>query len=44
MDHLQKTKERIQNFKETGESRYIYQNKLDKACFEHDMACGYFKN
>ena len=28
-----KTKERIQKFKETGASRYIYQNKLGKACF-----------
>ena len=28
-----KNKERIQKFKETGDSRYIYQNKLDKACF-----------
>ena len=37
-------KERLQNFKETGESHYIYQNKLDKAWFEHDMACGYFKD
>ena len=27
-----KNKERIQKFKETGDSRYIYQNKLDKAC------------
>ena len=32
------TKERIQKFKETGNSRYIYQNELDKACFQHDMA------
>ena len=23
--------------------RYIYQKKLDIACFQHDMACGYFK-
>ena len=30
-------KQRIQKFKETGESRYIYQNKLDRACFQHDM-------
>ena len=37
LDHLQK-KERIQKFKDTGDSRYIYQNKLDKACFQHDMA------
>ena len=33
-----KNKERIQNFKETGDSRYIYQNKLDKACFQNYMA------
>ena len=32
-----KDKERIQKFKETRDSRYIYQNKLDKACFQHDM-------
>ena len=33
-----KNKERIQKFKESGNSRYIYQNDLDKACFQHDMA------
>ena len=38
-----KNKERIQNFKEMEDSRYIYQNKLDKACFQHDMAYGDFK-
>ena len=38
-----KNKERIQKFKETGDSRYIYKNKLDKACFQHDMAYGDFK-
>ena len=27
-----KNKERIQKFKETGDSRCIYQNELDKAC------------
>ena len=43
VDHLQKNKERIQKFKETGDSRYIYQNELDKACFQHDMAYGDFK-
>ena len=32
-----KNKERIKQFKETGDSRYIYQNELDKACFQHDM-------
>ena len=24
--------------------RYIYQNKLDKACFQHDLAYGGFKD
>ena len=33
----QKNKERIQEFKETKHSRYIYQNKRDRACFKHDM-------
>ena len=33
-----KNKERIQKFKETGDSRSIYKNELDKACFQHDMA------
>ena len=28
-----KNKESIQKCKETGDSRYIYQNELDKACF-----------
>ena len=37
-------KERIQKFKETGDSRYIYQNKLNKACFQHDVASGDFIN
>ena len=32
-----KNKERIQKSKETEDSRYIYPNKLDKACFQHDM-------
>ena len=33
-----KNKERIQKFKETGDTSYIYKNELDKACFQHDMA------
>ena len=37
-----KNKERIQTFKETLDSRYIYQNKPDKACLQHHMACGDF--
>ena len=39
-----KNKERIQNFKQTGDSRYIYRNELDKACFQHDMTYGDFKD
>ena len=27
-------------FKETGDTKYIYRNELDKACFQHDMAYG----
>ena len=38
VDHLKKNKERIQKFKEIGDSRYIYQNELDKTCFQHDMS------
>ena len=38
-----KNKERIQKIKETGNSRYTYDNKLDKACFQQDMAYGDFK-
>ena len=33
-----KNKKRIKKFKETGDSRYIFKNELDKACFQHDMA------
>ena len=31
-------KERIKKFKQTGDTRYIYRNELDKACFRHDSA------
>ena len=39
-----KNKERIKKFKETGDTKYIYRNELDKACFQHDMAYGDFKD
>ena len=39
-----KSKERIQKFKQPGDSRYIYRNELDKARFQHDMAYGDFKD
>ena len=41
---LNKNKERIQTFKETGNTSQIYKNELDKACFQHDMASGDFKD
>ena len=41
---LTKNKERIQRFKETEGTSYIYKNELDKACFQHDMAYGDFKD
>ena len=31
-------KERIKEFKRTGDMRYIYRNELDKACFQHNCA------
>ena len=39
-----KNKEITEKFKQTGDSRYIYKNELDKACFQHDMAYGDFKD
>ena len=33
-----KHKQRIQKFKETGNTNHIYKNELDKACFAHDAA------
>ena len=39
-----KNKERIQNFKETGDPSYIYKNEFDKPCFQHDMAYEDFKD
>ena len=39
-----KNKEKIQKFKKTGDSRYIYKNELDQACFQYNMAYGDFKD
>ena len=39
-----KNKERIQKFIQTGNTIYIYRNDLDKACFQHDMAYGKYKD
>ena len=34
----------MQDFEEAPNSRYIYQNQLNKACFQHDMTHGDFKD
>ena len=39
-----KNKERIQKFKEMGDTNYIYKNELDKAWFQYDRAYGNFKD
>ena len=36
--------QRIQKFKETGDTNYVYKNELDKACFVHDAANSDSKN
>ena len=38
-----KNKKRMQKFKESENSRYVYQNELDKVSFQHDMAYTDFK-
>ena len=35
-----KNKEMIEKFMQTGNTYFIYQNELDKACFQHDMGYG----
>ena len=39
-----KNKYRTQKFKKTGDTKHIYKNELDKACFQHGMAFGDFKD
>ena len=39
-----RNKQRIQKFMQTENTNYIYRNELDKACFQHDMAYGKYKN
>ena len=36
-------KERIKEFKRTGNTRLLYRNELDKACFKHDAAYAKYK-
>ena len=44
MDHLLKTKKEFKNLKESGDTKCIYRNELDKAGFKRDMAYGDFKD
>ena len=37
-------KERIKEFKRTGDTHLLYRNKLDKACFKHDAAYAKYKD
>ena len=39
-----KNKERNEKSKGTRDTNYIYKNELDKACFQHNMAYGDFKD
>ena len=34
----------MQKFMQTGDTNYIYKNEMDKACFQHDMGYGDFKD
>ena len=37
-------KERIKEFKRTGDTCLLYRNELDKACFKHDAAYAKYKD
>ena len=39
-----KNEERIQKFKETGDTKYLYRNELHETYFQHNMAYGDFKD
>ena len=41
VDHSQKINK---EFKEAGDTSYIYINELDEACFQHGMVYGDFKD
>ena len=41
---ITKSKERIKNFMQTGNTDFIYRNEIDKACFQHNMAYGKTKD
>ena len=43
-DPVKKHKQKIQRFIKTGDRSVIFKNKLDEACFQHDMAYKKYKD
>ena len=43
-DPFTRHKERIKEFKRTGDTRLLYRNELDKGCFKHDAAYAKYKD
>ena len=43
-DPFTRHKEKIKEFKRTGDTRLLYRNELDKACFKHDAAYAKYKD
>ena len=41
---FKRNKERIEKFKQTKNTDFIFRIELDKACFQHDMAYGNSKD
>ena len=39
-----RNKERTEKIMQTGNTDFTFRNELDKACFQHDMACGESKH
>ena len=44
MERLLKINKEFKNLKKREITNYIYKNELDKACFQHDMTYGDFKD
>ena len=44
VDHLLRPNNEYKNLKKTRDSKCFYQNKVNKACFYHDMASENFKD
>ena len=44
VDHLLEINKEFKNTCKQKITNYIYKNELDKACFQHDMAYGKYKD